>query len=116
MKTKFIFFIFLILSKIIFSQNPVTFETQVNKIGDNNFELLTKATIKEGWRLYSQNLPEGGAIPTEFVFEDSSNFDLVGNTKESESITKFDPIFNMEQTYFETQSIFNQELILKKNK
>jgi thiol:disulfide interchange protein len=116
LKTKFIFLIFLILSKIIFSQNPVTFETQVNKIGDNNFELLTKATIKEGWRLYSQNLPEGGAIPTEFVFEDSSNFDLVGNTKESESITKFDPIFNMEQTYFETQSIFNQELILKKNK
>ena len=69
MKTKFLYFILIILSEFVFSQNPVTFETQVNSLGEDKFELVTNATIEKGWRLYSQNLPKGGAIPTEFIFD-----------------------------------------------
>lgn len=114
MKTKFLYFILIILSEFVFSQNPVIFETQVNSLGEDKFELVTNATIEKGWRLYSQNLPNGGAIPTEFIFDNSSSFDLLGFTKESKSISKFDPIFNMEQTYFESNSIFTQEILLLK--
>ena len=115
MKTKFLYFILIILSEFVFSQNPVTFETQVNSLGEDKFELVTNATIEKGWRLYSQNLPKGGAIPTEFIFDKSSSlFDLLGSTNESKSISKFDPIFNMEQTYFEFKSTFTQEILLLK--
>ena len=114
MKTKFLYFILIILSEFVFSQNPVIFETQVNSLEEDKFELVTNATIEKGWRLYSQNLPNGGAIPTEFIFDNSSSFDLLGFTKESKSISKFDPIFNMEQTYFESNSIFTQEILLLK--
>ena len=115
MKTKFLYFILIILSEFVFSQNPVTFETQVNSLGEDKFELVTNATIEKGWRLYSQNLPKGGAIPTEFIFDkSSSSFDLLGSTNESKSISKFDPIFNMEQTYFEFKSTFTQEILLIK--
>ena len=114
MKTKFLYFILIILSEFVFSQNPVIFETQVNSLGEDKFELVTNATIEKGWRLYSQNLPNGGAIPTEFIFDNSSSFDLLGFTKESKSISKFDPIFNMEQTYFESKSTFTQEILLLK--
>ena len=114
MKTKFLYFILIILSEFVFSQNPVKFETQVNSLGKDKFELVTNATIEKGWRLYSQNLPKGGAIPTEFIFDNSSSFDLLGSTKESKSISKFDPIFNMEQTYFESKSTFSQEILLLK--
>ena len=114
MKTKFLYFILIILSEFVFSQNPVKFETQVNSLGKDNFELVTNATIEKGWRLYSQNLPKGGAIPTEFIFDNSSSFDLLGSTNESKSISKFDPIFNMEQTYFEFKSTFTQEILLLK--
>ena len=114
MKTKFLYFILIILSEFVFSQNPVIFETQVNSLGEDKFELVTNATIEKGWRLYSQNLPNGGAIPTEFIFDNSSSYDLLGFTKESKSISKFDPIFNMEQTYFESNSIFTQEILLLK--
>ena len=115
MKTKFLYFILIILSEFVFSQNPVIFETQVNSLGEDKFELVTNATIEKGWRLYSQNLPKGGAIPTEFIFDNSSSsFDLLGSTKESKSISKFDPIFNMEQTYFEFKSTFTQEILLLK--
>ncbi|MDC3265723.1 thioredoxin family protein, partial [Flavobacteriaceae bacterium] len=61
------------------------------------------------WRLYSQNLLSGGAIPTEFIFNNiSQSIKLIGDVSESQSITKFDPIFQIEQSYFENQSTFTQ--------
>ena len=109
MKNNFFLLIFLILGFLGHSQNPVTFETQVTKISENTFELVTKANIQSKWRLYSQNLSSGGAIPTEFIFYNKSKFfNLIGDVKESQSITKFDPIFQIDQSYFENNSTFTQ--------
>ena len=115
MKRNIIFFFTFIVSYLTFSQNPVTFETTVKKVSDSNFQLITNATIEEGWRLYSQNLLDGGAIPTEFVYEESNSYTLLGPTIESESITKFDPIFSLDQTYFESFSTFSQDIQIEKN-
>ena len=115
MKNKIIVFIIFIVSHLTFSQNPVTFETTVKKISDSNFQLITNASIEEGWRLYSQNLIDGGAIPTEFVYEESNSYILLGPTIESESITKFDPIFSLDQTYFESFSTFSQDIQIERN-
>ena len=103
-------FFFCLISGIIFSQNPVTFQTEVNKISENKFELITNAYIEKGWRLYSQNLQKGGAIPTAFIYEKISSIELIDKTIESESITKFDPIFNIDQTYFEDEATFVQKV------
>ena len=103
-------FFFCLISGIIFSQNPVTFQTEVNKISENKFELVTNAYIEKGWRLYSQNLQKGGAIPTAFIYEKISSIELIDKTIESESITKFDPIFNIDQTYFEDEAKFVQKV------
>lgn len=103
-------FFFCLISGIIFSQNPVTFQTEVNKISENKFELITNAYIEKGWRLYSQNLQKGGAIPTAFIYEKISSIELIDKTIESESITKFDPIFNIDQTYFEDEAKFVQKV------
>ena len=109
MKNKFLLLIISFLSFISYSQDPVTFETQVNKISENTFELITTANIQNDWRLYSQNLSPGGAIPTEFIFNiKPQTINLIGNVRESESITKFDPIFQLDQSYFENQSTFTQ--------
>lgn len=115
MKRNILFFFILIVSHLTFSQNPVTFETTVKKVSDSNFQLITNATIEEGWRLYSQNLLDGGAIPTEFVYEENNFYILLGPTIESESITKFDPIFSLDQTYFESFSTFSQDIQIEKN-
>jgi len=109
LKNKFFLLFFLIIGFVSYSQNPVTFETQVTKISENTFELVTKANIQNKWRLYSQNLSSGGAIPTEFIFYNKSkSFNLIGDVKESQSITKFDPIFQIDQSYFENNSTFTQ--------
>ena len=110
MKNNFLLsLLFSLLSFLSYSQDPVTFETQVKKISENTFELITTADIQNDWRLYSQNLSTGGAIPTEFIFNiKPQSIKLIGNVKESESITKFDPIFQLDQSYFENQSTFTQ--------
>ena len=109
MKNNFLVILFLTLSFLGYSQDPITFETKVKKISENTFELVTTANIQNKWRLYSQNLLSGGAIPTEFIFDNKSqSIKLIGDVKESQSITKFDPIFQIEQSYFENQSTFTQ--------
>ena len=109
MKNNFLLLLFSVLSFLSYSQDPVTFETQVKKISENTFELITTADIQNDWRLYSQNLSPGGAIPTEFIFKiKPQTIKLIGNVRESESITKFDPIFQLDQSYFENQSTFTQ--------
>ena len=109
MKNNFLVILFLTLSFLCYSQDPITFETKVKKISENTFELVTTANIQNKWRLYSQNLLSGGAIPTEFIFDNKSqSIKLIGDVSESQSITKFDPIFQIEQSYFENQSTFTQ--------
>ena len=109
MKNNFLVILFLTLSFLGYSQDPITFETKIKKISENTFELVTTANIQNNWRLYSQNLLSGGAIPTEFIFDNKSqSIKLIGDVSESQSITKFDPIFQIEQSYFENQSTFTQ--------
>ena len=76
MKFRLLLFIFFIFSQFSFSQEPVSFSTSVKKVSDDTYELITNSKIESNWRLYSQNLIDGGAIPTEFIFNDSDNYDL----------------------------------------
>tara|TARA_B100000614_G_scaffold96573_1_gene87239 strand:- start:426 stop:2360 length:1935 start_codon:yes stop_codon:yes gene_type:complete len=107
--------LFILLSFFSFSQDPVTWSTSVEKINNNTYKLITEASIQENWRLYSQNLEDGGALPTEFVFEDESIFQSFSNVQELDAITKFDPIFQMDQSYFINQTFFTQEIVLGDN-
>ena len=110
MKFRLLLFIFFIFSQFSFSQEPVSFSTSVKKVSDDTYELITNSKIESNWRLYSQNLIDGGAIPTEFIFNDSDNYDLIEGVKESKSITKFDPIFGIDQSYFINESSFIQSV------
>ena len=110
-----LFFSFFLFINIGFSQDPVSFTTKVNTISKNQYELIISSKIDFNWRLYSQFLIDGGALPTEFIFKNISNdsYILIGNTIESESITKFDPIFNLDQTYFIDSNTFKQVIEVK---
>ena len=84
---KNIYLVFLFLINSIYSQNtPITWSTSVIENGNNEYTLVTKGIIKDGWRLYAQSLPEGGALPTEFKFEKESYFDFYGDVVEPEPI------------------------------
>ena len=107
--------IFLTLFSVIstsYSQihDPVKWSTQVEKVSDSEYDLVIQATIEGGWHLYSQNVPEDGPIPTTFLFEKTSDYELVENTSEGEGHTVFDAVFEMNIKYFENKAVFKQRI------
>ena len=105
--------LFLFLSIKSLAQEPVTWSSAVKDNGSGNFTLITKAEVSENWRLYALNLPEGGALPTEFNFVDESIFESFSKVNEPNPTTKFDPIFQMEQSYFTNEVFFYQDVKIK---
>lgn len=86
---------------------------RVEQVNDSVYRLHFKATIAPKWHLYSQFSPEDGAIPTEFQFtENSAAFKRIGNVKESEAITAFDKVFEMDLVFFDSQAEFMQEVVV----
>ncbi len=113
MKNLFLRLAVLLIGFTSFSQilEPVKWDYYVNDLGDDTFEIVIDASIDEGWHLYTQNLPEGGAIPTTFKFEDKEgNFELLGKVTESKSHTSYDKVFEMDLSYFEDYATFTQKV------
>ena len=110
---KFFKYLFLIIiCQIINAQNPIKFVTEVNKLSNDNYQLIINGEIEENWRLYSIYIEEGGAIPTEIILNitNANDYEITGNVIESPTITKFDPIFGLDQTYFVEKNSFTQNI------
>ncbi|WP_244266715.1 protein-disulfide reductase DsbD family protein [Winogradskyella sediminis] len=90
--------------------DPVKWETKVEKISETEYNLVSIATIDSGWHLYSQNVPEGGPIPTGFSFLENDNFELINETTESDGHTVNDPVFQMRIKFFENKAEFSQRI------
>ena len=109
MKKIFILF-FTLLSVMISAQiyDPVSWDFSQKQVSDNEIELQFKATIDDGWYLYSQFIGDDGPVPTEFTFTTEGGYSLVGTPKEGEPIEEFDPNFDMILKYFKNEAIFTQ--------
>lgn len=90
--------------------DPVKWETKVEKIAENEFHLISTAVIEKGWKLYSQNVPPKGPVPTTFEYVSDKNFQLVGKTEETGTITKHDAVFDMEIGFFYNKAVFKQRV------
>lgn len=96
--------------------NPVTWETSVEKIAEQEFNLIITADIEQGWHLYSQKVPDGGPIPTTINIEvDTDNYELIGSPEEGEGHEEYDNVFDMDIKYFEGRAVFKQKIKLLNN-
>ncbi|TLP79802.1 protein-disulfide reductase DsbD family protein [Maribacter sp. ACAM166] len=92
-------------------KNPVVWEQQINKISDTEYELVMQASIFDGWHMYSQFTSEFGSLPSEFTYNSNGTmYELVDGTIESETITEYSEIFEVEETYFKDNAIFTQRI------
>lgn len=95
---------------------PVKWNYSVNRISDEEADLILKATIEKKWHLYSQFLPAGGPIPTSFKFNKTKDYELVAKVKEPKPISENDPNFNMVLKFFANEATFKQRIkILSKS-
>ncbi len=94
---------------------PVQWKTSVNKLSDDEYEIIMKATVEKNWHLYSQrNYGDAGPFPTEFNFADAGKtYDLVGKVQESPTKDVFDKVFQMNISFYEKEATFTQKIKLK---
>lgn len=91
-----------------FSQilDPVKWKFKTEKISETEFNLVLEGTIDSGWHVYSQFTPDGGPIPFELKFAESvGNYELVGKTKESKTRKEYNPVFEVDEVFFENKIV-----------
>ncbi len=109
---------FLLLSVNQMAQvlDPVDWKFSVVRVGGNEAELVFKALIENKWHLYSQDLPDGGPIPTSFSFEESSGWKRLGEVVEiTEAEVKYDASFDLDLKMFSHEAEFRQKIELTGN-
>ncbi|MEA1786076.1 cytochrome c biogenesis protein CcdA [Arenibacter sp. GZD96] len=92
-------------------ENPVAWSHEVQQISENEYELIFKGDILKDWHVYSLHTAEGGSLPSEFTFEKAGeDYELIGETLESETITEYSDIFEVEETFFKDLAEFRQRI------
>ncbi|MBD1422293.1 protein-disulfide reductase DsbD domain-containing protein [Sphingobacterium chuzhouense] len=94
--------------------DPVKWTFAAKKTGEEDVVLFLKATIDNGWNIYSQHVGDGGPVPTSFSFTPSSDYQLVGKVLEPTPNKKFEKTFDMQVLYFSKEVVFQQKIKLKK--
>ncbi|MGK0252659.1 MAG: thiol:disulfide interchange protein [Mariniflexile sp.] len=92
---------------------PVKWSTSVEKISDSEYNLIIKAEIENDWHVYSQYTDEGGSLP--IVIEKAkatSEYELIGKAVESDTIKKFNDIFEVYETFFSHRATLKQRIKL----
>lgn len=107
-------FLFSVLGASAQIEDPVTWSYGQKKISKTEAIIYLKATIQDGWHIYSQNIKPGGPVKTSFTFAPSKDYVKVGKTTEPAAINKFEKVFDMNVGYFEKQVIFQQKVKLLK--
>lgn len=89
----------------------VDWEYAVELRSDSIIELTINGTIDEGWHTYSQFLTGfDGPLPTMITFEESDDFELVGDIVEENTHTYFDSVWDCEIIEFTDNAIFKASL------
>jgi thiol:disulfide interchange protein len=100
-----------------FSQilKPVKWSFSSQSINEKEAYLIATATIEKGWHVYSQDIGEGGPIPTTLTFVKSPDYKLEGKTTEApKAVSAYDKNFGMQISWHESNAIFKQKIKLNK--
>lgn len=86
---------------------PVKWSFESVAAEDGTYQLLFTANVDKGWYIYSQDIEDGGPIPTAFEFDESRLYTIEGDIIEKgEVIEKYDDMFEMDIKKYPNQVIF----------
>lgn len=107
---KFILSLFLFVTVLqAGAQKPVTVSHELTADGS---EVLIEfiAEIADGYYMYSTDIPKGGPKPTYLKVTEQEGLELVGALAPvDEAKSKYEPVFDMQVTYFEEFASFTQK-------
>lgn len=110
-----LFLLLLFSTNLSWSQNPVNWSLETERIDEKVIELTFTATIEKGWYTYSQFIGDEGPIPTTIEFE-STNQRIDKKSTESTSdpsykFEGFDEMFDMEIIKYKHDFTIKQQLV-----
>jgi thiol:disulfide interchange protein DsbD len=90
---------------------PVKWDFSQKQISENTIELTFKATIDDGWYVYSQDAGDG-PVSTEFTFINNDEKYVISNdwVQEGVPIEEFDPNFDAVLKYFKKEALFTLDI------
>ena len=95
-------------------QDPVKWTYSAKKISADTYELHMTATVSGKWHIYSQDIPEGGAVPTSFIFDKNPLVKTDGKVAEIGKLEKvYDKNFKMNLKFYSNKVDFVQKVKLK---
>lgn len=97
-------------------EGHVNWAYAAKKVSATEAVVLLKATIDDGWHIYSAYIKEGGPIKTSFKFAKSAEYTPVGQIVEPKPLSQYDKNFGMNLTFFENSAVFQQKVKLKGKK
>ena len=116
MLLRVVFYFFILIQGIglgaTSTDDVVIWDTKVERTAEGTYRLFFEADIKEGWYVFSQYSPEGGSQPAFFEFENSKNFERIGEVVESESIPSYNEVFDVTELIFRQRASFYQDIKL----
>ena len=103
------------MSSAAFAQieSPVKWAYGAKRISATEAVVFLRATIDDGWHIYSANQKDNGPIKTSFEFTPSKDYVTVGKISEPTPVTKLDKSFGVDVLYFENSVTFQQKVHLK---
>ncbi len=112
-KYSFLFILFVQYTTVGAQHSPVSWSFEINQMDDGKYQFSADASIEKNWYIYSTKPSEFGPIPTSIEF--TQNVEVVEEIKEnSDKITAYDAMFDMEVTKYKHKANFTQ-VILPKN-
>lgn len=95
--------------------DPVVWDFEMKKVGQEEYEVRLKARLDNGWYIYSANLPsDDGPIPTSISFSAPENIIVIGEiVEEGKKKEGYDEMFGMNVIKYSTEVTFVQKIKAK---
>ncbi len=90
--------------------DPAKVSCSVKETSATEAELVVTVKLDAGWHMYSQHTDPNGPLPTEFSFEKSNDYGLVGKVIEPKPHEENDPLFGCVVKSFEGTVVFRQKI------
>ncbi len=92
---------------------PVKWTSSCNKVEEGVYDIILSAKIDKGWNIYSQNIKQGGPVPSALHID--TEVELIGKVQESSSKIEegFDAIFEMDLVKLKKDAKYVQRIRVK---
>ena len=92
---------------------PVTWSVTTESTSRTEATVVLHAKVEKGWHLYGLTLPDDGPNATQITFQLPEGIKTDGPlTPSVQPVEKFDPIFSLNLSWWDTDVNFTQKLIL----